>query len=96
MGHKIEFDIKPTPRVMRIIALAERQSASRGHSHLGVEHLLCAIIEDDDSVAAEAIRRLVPPASVQAELDSIMDSEGYKTPSNQARRLDGTVIPGTI
>ncbi len=60
-----------TPRGKRIMEMSFEMAVSLGHSYIGTEHILLAILQDKDSVAYEIISELSQnPEKVR---DSIMD-----------------------
>jgi ATP-dependent Clp protease ATP-binding subunit ClpC len=89
------FTRSRTPRTRRVLVLADALAHSHGHDYLGVEHLLLAILEDGDSVAAEALRRCSPLEVIRAELEAILASPGYRTPTNNVARAPEVADPGS-
>ncbi len=47
-----------TPRVKKVIALANKERQSLNHTYLGTEHLLLGLLHEDDSVAARVMVNL--------------------------------------
>lgn len=50
------------PRAKRVLELSLREAKSLGHSYIGTEHLLLAILELHEGVAFEVLDLLHPPA----------------------------------
>lgn len=47
-----------TERAQRVIALSQQVAQQLGHSYVGTEHLLLAIIKEEESIAAKALKNL--------------------------------------
>jgi ATP-dependent Clp protease ATP-binding subunit ClpA len=62
-----------SPRYRRILELADSTAASYGHDYVGVEHLLLAILDEDHSLAAAALRTAACTDSVRSELLRLMN-----------------------
>ncbi|WP_267899374.1 Clp protease N-terminal domain-containing protein [Streptomyces triticagri] len=73
----------PTPRARRILEAADRKAAGMGHSYLGVEHLMLAVLDDPDSVPTQVMAGLIEPEAVSAAILEVMESPGYNTPSTR-------------
>jgi ATP-dependent Clp protease ATP-binding subunit ClpA len=73
----------PTPRYQRLVATASEIATEWGHQYVGAEHLFLAIIGDRDAVPTQVLARLTDPDRVEAELRTLMESDGYKTPSRR-------------
>jgi len=80
-----ELAVRPTPRVKHTLLRAAQLAQERGHSYLGTEHLLLALLDDEDGIAGAVLKRQGGAASIRQELEEIMASPGYQTPS--ARRV---------
>ena len=67
-AHDGEYDLYcPTvPRVNKAIELANREAKNRGHAEVGSEHLLIALISDDESLATALLLGLGVDLSVLA------------------------------
>ncbi|MGH3802694.1 MAG: Clp protease N-terminal domain-containing protein [Pseudonocardiaceae bacterium] len=63
-----------------MVSLAAAKAAEWGHSYVGVEHLLLAIIDEEDSVASLAIERAGVTQRLRRELIALMESENYNEP----------------
>jgi ATP-dependent Clp protease ATP-binding subunit ClpA len=71
---------RPTPRYEQILAAAARTADDFGHTYVGTEHLLLALLADKDAIATQAIERFVPPTRITEEIHRVIASEGYNTP----------------
>lgn len=47
-----------TPRAKRILELSLEEAQSLGHSYIGTEHLLLAVIRENEGIAAQVLRSL--------------------------------------
>jgi ATP-dependent Clp protease ATP-binding subunit ClpC len=54
---KIIGNIPYTPRVKRIIELAQREAESLNHTYVGTEHMLLGLLAEGDSVAARVLKK---------------------------------------
>jgi ATP-dependent Clp protease ATP-binding subunit ClpC len=55
-------DVTVTPRSRRVLELALREAIVLGFSAAGTEHILLALVREDECVAAGILRQLVPDA----------------------------------
>ena len=98
----------PTPRYQRVLESSAGIARAMGHSHLGVEHLFLAIIQDKRAVPAQVLSQLADLAQVETSLRETMASPEYKgapppdavwMPASELhgllRALVATVPPGT-
>jgi ATP-dependent Clp protease ATP-binding subunit ClpC len=51
-------NIPYTPRVKKVLALANKEAKSLNHSYVGTEHLLLGLLREGEGVAARVLRRL--------------------------------------
>ena len=51
-----EGNIPYTPRVRKVLALANREAQELNHTYVGTEHLLLGLIRDGDGVAGQILR----------------------------------------
>ncbi|MCW2929334.1 MAG: hypothetical protein JWM19_296 [Actinomycetia bacterium] len=49
------------------------------HSHVGVEHLFLAIINDRDAIPTQQLASIVDLEAVEAKLRTLMSSASYDT-----------------
>jgi len=54
-----------------------------GHSYLGTEHLLLALVRDGDAIATQAIAQLVEPKALEVKILEVMASKSYNTSSSE-------------
>lgn len=69
-----------TPRVQAILDAAASEANERGHSYVGTEHVLLALIAVGDGVASSVLDEFGVTEGVRARLNEIMQSEAYTTP----------------
>jgi ATP-dependent Clp protease ATP-binding subunit ClpC len=70
-------ELRPTPRVKRIIHAAEEEATSRGHDYLGTEHLLIALADDRDGIAGRILEELGVADQAITRVREILESPGY-------------------
>lgn len=77
-------DPTPTPRYEAILQQASEQARDRGHRHVGVEHLLMAVLLEGDSVAAQVLARRTEPGDLVADLEEVLGDAAYgaRTPGS--------------
>lgn len=61
----VQGNIPFTPRVKKVLALAEKEAKKMEHTYVGTEHLLLGLIKEGDGVAAQVIQ------SFGIEIDTI-------------------------
>jgi Clp amino terminal domain, pathogenicity island component len=67
----------PTPRYQTVLKSSAGIARAMGHSHLGVEHLFLAIIQDKRAVPTQVLSQLADLAQVEARLRETMASPEY-------------------
>lgn len=55
---KIIGNIPYTPRVKKVIALAQKEARGLNHTYVGTEHILLGLLREGDGVAARVLRSL--------------------------------------
>lgn len=55
---KSSGNIPYTPRVKKVLALANKEAKSLNHSYVGTEHLLLGLLREGEGVAARVLKRL--------------------------------------
>jgi ATP-dependent Clp protease ATP-binding subunit ClpC len=68
-----------TPRACRVLDIARRQGERFGHSHIGTEHLLLALVLEGDGVAAQVLREVGASERIRERLETFLDSDTYKS-----------------
>jgi ATP-dependent Clp protease ATP-binding subunit ClpA len=81
--------MKHTPRTDRLLNRAAELAAAAGYEHVGTEHILLAILADEDGIA---YRALVDPAQVAANVAAYMAEPAYSTTSTK-RYYEGNEVP---
>ena len=85
-----------TPRCKHIIMdVAIAGARSLGHSYVGTEHLLSALLQEGDSAAVTALRELnVPVQDVRQHLQKTMSGSGnYKSPAEEKKSKTRQTTP---
>lgn len=67
-----------TPRVSRMLDGAAQIARGYGHSHLGTEHLLLAMLADSRGIATQAIARHIDLDDLARDVREVMGSDGYR------------------
>jgi ATP-dependent Clp protease ATP-binding subunit ClpC len=57
-GQKIAGSIPYTPRVKKVLALANKEAKALNHSYVGTEHILLGLLREGEGVAARVLRRM--------------------------------------
>jgi ATP-dependent Clp protease ATP-binding subunit ClpC len=57
-GQKISGSIPYTPRVKKVLALANKEAKALNHSYVGTEHILLGLLREGEGVAARVLRRM--------------------------------------
>lgn len=55
---KITGSVAYTPRVKKVLALANKEAKSLNHSYVGTEHLLLGLLREAEGIAARVLQRL--------------------------------------
>lgn len=78
----MNMELETTPRFQSTIEAAKSEARRFGHGYVGVEHIMLAITNDPNSVAAVALSQSTSLARVRHDLENLLNSPGYKTPSS--------------
>jgi ATP-dependent Clp protease ATP-binding subunit ClpC len=81
-----------TPRASQILALASQRARDLGHDYVGVEHLLLALCEEPEGVAAHALRETGGAEAVREKLFEIFRNPGYNTPTRLVGDSHGRLL----
>ncbi len=69
IGQMIPF----TPRAKKVLEIAAQEARSMGHKYIGTEHLLLALMKDNESAAANALASIgVEYDRVKEEIDRVL------------------------
>jgi hypothetical protein len=73
-----------TPRAKKILELALREALYLGHKHIGAEHILLAMIREQEGVVAQTLRAFgVDMDSARAEVVRLVEAQGQPLPGGQ-------------
>jgi len=61
-----------TPRMRRILDAAEEEARQLGHSYIGTEHVLLALLSDADGLAGKALRSAASVEQIRQRLHELM------------------------
>lgn len=81
-----------TPRMKHTMQRAGELARARGHDYVGTEHVILALIEDPSGIAGGVMHRLACAGTVRDEVIRTMESDAYKTPSRQIKRIGSSDI----
>lgn len=70
-----------TPRATKILEGAAQDAARRGHSYVGSEHFLSALLRDSGGVAAHVLKTLGVTDAIRDELEKTLSSHAYSETS---------------
>ncbi|WP_072477592.1 Clp protease N-terminal domain-containing protein [Amycolatopsis australiensis] len=68
---------RPTPRYSDVVKRASQLADELGHSHVGVEHLFVAILENEHSLPAQQLGKIADRDAIRQTLLETMRSEAY-------------------
>jgi ATP-dependent Clp protease ATP-binding subunit ClpA len=78
-----------TPRLHTVLERAATEAKHTNVGAIGVEHVFLAILDEVDSIPTQVLRKLKVLDEIRAELQRVLESEAYHTPSREIyRRLD--------
>ena len=93
IGQMIPF----TPRAKKVLEVAAQEARAMGHRYIGTEHLLLALVKDDDSVAANVLTALnIEYDRVKEEVEKVLNpgssegSEEQGTPGPEGKKKSKT------
>ena len=90
-------DPAPTPRYRRLLESAGRLAREMGHSHVGAEHLLLAMVKDRDAVPTQVLAAITNLDQVEARLREVIASDSYAgEPPARAEWLLACELPGLL
>jgi excisionase family DNA binding protein len=92
-SQRIKVDMKPGPehpfakftkRAKRVMSLANEEAIHYNHKGVGTEHILLAIIDEGEGIAAKALEHLqVQPDEVRAQINKLHPPEEQPLPQHQ-------------
>ena len=68
-----------TERSRKVLLAAKREACELDHHYIGTEHLLLALLDEPDGIAAQVLRELGVTDAVKDRLHEIMHSPTYST-----------------
>lgn len=76
-------NIPYTPRVKKVLALADKEAKALNHSYVGTEHILLGLLREGDGVAARVLQQL--EVDIQTARNEILaEIDPNYTPADQA------------
>lgn len=103
-----EGNIPYTPRVRKVLALANREAQELNHTYVGTEHLLLGLIRDGDGVAGQILRHfgvdleqarrelldvLTPKYQMDADEDNMMPDDDDDDEENESPAIPSDETP---
>ena len=83
---KMIGNIPYTPRVKKVIALAQKEAKNLNHTYVGTEHLLLGLLREADGVAAKVLRALdVDIEEARQRVLKELDPNFAQQPSEEAQ-----------
>jgi len=80
-------NIPYTPRVKKVLALADKEAKALNHSYVGTEHILLGLLREGDGVAARVLQQL--EVDIQTCRNEILaEIDPNYTPSDQGEEQD--------
>ncbi len=81
IGQMIPF----TPRAKKVLEVAAQEARAMGHRYIGTEHLLLALVKDDDSVAANVLTSMnIVYDRVKDEVERVLNPGSAETSEGEA------------
>src|ERR1700741_4016083 len=78
-------NIPYTPRVKKVLALADKEAKALNHPYVGTEHILLGLLREDEGVAARVLKSLeVDPARARNEILKELDPN-FVPPEREAQ-----------
>ena len=88
---KMIGNIPYTPRVKKVIALAQKEAKNLNHTYVGTEHLLLGLLREGDGVAAKVLRALdVDIEQCRQEILKELDPNFAAQPGEETAQGEGT------
>jgi ATP-dependent Clp protease ATP-binding subunit ClpC len=88
----------PTPRFESTVARATERAQDMGHTYVGTEHLLLALLDDQEGIAGQVLHSLQIGESIRQAIETILVDPEYRTPTRQIylgrRRVESTTERG--
>jgi ATP-dependent Clp protease ATP-binding subunit ClpA len=87
MATTVTFPVKLTPRAEKVLLRASHEAQSVGAKNfIGVEHIFLAMLADEHAIPTQVLTKVGVVEDARRELETILRSEGYKTPSTEVWR----------
>ncbi|MGE5677863.1 MAG: ATP-dependent Clp protease ATP-binding subunit [Pseudomonadota bacterium] len=87
---KVEQVLGYTPRTKTVLELSIEEARNMGHSYVGTEHLLLALLHEGEGVAASLLQALgLGYNGIKQEILALMSNEGAKGKASSAQEKGG-------
>jgi ATP-dependent Clp protease ATP-binding subunit ClpC len=91
---KMMGNIPYTPRVKKVLALAQKEAKSLNHTYVGTEHILLGLLREGDGVAARVLKNLdVDIEQARQEILKELDPNFQASEENQQPTNEGSEKP---
>lgn len=91
IGQMIPF----TPRAKKVLEVAAQEAANMGHRYIGTEHLLLALMKDNESAAANALATVhVEYSKVKDEIERVLSGSSSGSSSSEESPGGTAEAPG--
>lgn len=92
---KMAGNIPYTPRVKKVLALADKEAKTLNHSYVGTEHLLLGLLREGDGVAARVLKSLdIDIERARMEVLKELDPSYLGEEGGEENMEPGEVSPG--
>ena len=92
---KMAGNIPYTPRVKKVLALADKEAKTLNHSYVGTEHLLLGLLREGDGVAARVLKSLdIDIERTRMEVLKELDPSYLGEEGGEENVEPGEVVPG--
>ena len=100
-GQKVSGSIPYTPRVKKVLALANKEAKALNHSYVGTEHILLGLLREGEGVAARVLRRMEVDIQrtrneILAEIDPNFSPDGEDEDDDDLDVFDDDGIEGDV
>lgn len=84
IASKNQFGDKFTDQARKVLALATEEARRYNHTHIGTEHILLAIMSEDEGIAFKVLTRLeVKPGEVREQIETLHPAAEQPTGDSQ-------------
>ena len=85
-----------SPRAKQLLERALREALSLGHNYIGTEHVLLAVLAEEDSAGARILREFAQPEAIRTEVLRRLGEERRKGPPRDFPAMPFRRVPGSM